>query len=53
MMFKRDQNGVVWFERGFMSAAAYRELCKHDDTLMPYDQLEVWDSHNQNIVEVD
>jgi len=36
-----------------MSADCYRQLCKQRPELTPYEELPLWDSHDQNIVDVD
>lgn len=46
---RRDQNGVVWFDAGMMSRAAFEAL----NTGVAFDDLPEWDSHEQDIVEVD
>lgn len=60
MNFRIDQNDVVWFKHGFMSLEAYKVFRQYGiDTdrdisqMPPPDELPFWDSHNQNIVDVD
>lgn len=59
MAIVKDQNGVVWFDHaggasGFMSRESYeRIVAKHPDELTPYDELEIVDSHQQTMVDVD
>lgn len=54
----KDQNGVVWMGPAFMDRSAYETLlwraaAQGIKGLPTYDELPVWDSHDQNIVEVD
>ena len=43
-----DQNGVVWFDGGMCSRSAYEQVTGKDSEALP-----LWDSHNQNVVDVD
>ena len=49
----KDQNGVVWFGNTLMSADAWRALCAEYPHLPNYEDLPPWDSHDQNVVDVD
>ncbi len=60
--FRRDQNGVVWFgfanpdgPQGMTTREGYEQMRERAPGLRfpPYDDLELWDSHEQNIVDVD
>jgi len=56
--FVRDQNGVVWFQnddgaRGMISQEGYERMTEIYESMTPYLDLELWDSHEQNIVDVD
>ncbi len=48
----RDQNGVVWMENMILSREYYEKFIKGAE-LPTYEDLPFWDSHDQNIVEVD
>jgi hypothetical protein len=53
IMIGKDQNGVVWFDNGMMSAEAYiRMQAKYPKELPLYDDLDLVDCNQQNIVEV-
>ena len=52
----KDQNGVVWFLGGtlaILSRESYETLCEDIDGAPKYEDLELWDSHDQNVVDVD
>lgn len=49
----RDQHGVVWAGTWVMSREAYEALRETTPETPRYDDLPLWDSHNQNIVDVD
>ncbi len=59
--FRRDQAGVVWFgflnpdgPIGMVSRAGYEAMLKQGRLEGPaYEDLELWDSHEQNMVDVD
>ena len=56
--YKRDQNGVVWFgfeggPQGMTSREGYEYTRTKYEGLPKYEDLEVWDSHQQNMIDVD
>lgn len=52
----KDQNGVVWMSGAFMDRRAYEAVLARSRKAgfegPAYDDLPVWDSHQQNIVEI-
>ena len=50
----RDQNDVVWFDGGMMSRQQYENIRQqYPEVLLTFEKLPLWDSHDQNVVDVD
>jgi len=51
-VFGIDQRGVVWFNGGFMSSAAYESMRRRHSSLPPIAELPELDNRDQNVVDV-